>query len=484
MEPQEKDEVRASVQRHYGSIATQDTAGCGCGPSLCCGGEAEPAQALPDQDAERLGYSQEDVNSVPQGANLGLGCGNPIGIASLKPGEFVLDLGSGAGFDCFLAAERVGEHGRVIGVDMTPQMIEKARANTLRGRYSNVEFRLGEIEHLPVADGTVDVIISNCVINLSPEKVTVFREASRVLKPGGRLAITDIVATAPLPENIQRDDALYCSCIGGAVTIDDLRRMLEDAGFEKIVITLKDESRELIRAWTPGLKIEELVVSGYIQAVRPLEGGESKPGGSREYFDEVAQQWDSMRSSFFSHTVREKALAAAEVKPGSIAADLGAGSGFITEGLLHHDVRVVAVDQSERMLETMRQKFGTSAAVEYRTGESEHLPLENESVDYAFANMYLHHVAQPPEAIREMVRILKRDGKLVITDLDEHGFDFLRTEQHDRWMGFKREDIHRWFVEAGLKNVSVNCVGDNCCATSSTGAARASVSIFIAVGSK
>jgi arsenite methyltransferase len=484
MIPQDKDERKSSVRHHYGAIAARDSEACGCGPSSCCGGEAEPAQALPDQDAERLGYTQEDVNSVPQGTNLGLGCGNPIGIASLQPGEIVLDLGSGAGFDCFLAAKQVGGSGRVIGVDMTPQMTEKAQANAIRGQYSNVEFRLGEIEHLPVPDGTVDVIISNCVINLSPDKTAVFKEAFRVLKPGGRLAITDIVATAPLPESIKRNDALYCSCIGGAATIDDLRQMLAYAGFEKILITPKDESRELIRAWTPGMKIDELVVSAYLQAVRPLEGGERKPGGSREYFDELAQQWDSMRSAFFSHTVREKALAAAEAKAGLIAADLGAGSGFITEELLRHGLRVVAVDQSERMLETMRQKFGTGAAVEYRTGESEHLPLENESVDYAFANMYLHHVAQPPEAIREMVRILKRDGKLVITDLDEHGFDFLRTEQHDRWMGFKREDIHRWFVEAGLKNVSVNCVGDNCCVTSSTGAERAAVSIFLAIGSK
>jgi len=484
MKAEEKDEVRASVRRHYGTIAAPGNKDCGCSPSSCCGGELESAQTLQDQEEKMLGYSPEDLNSVPQGANLGLGCGNPIGIASLKPGEIVLDLGSGAGFDCFLAARQVGEGGFVIGVDMTPQMVEKARANAVRGRYSNVEFRLGEIEHLPVADGSIDVIISNCVINLSPDKTAVFKEAYRVLKPGGRLAITDIVATAPIPESITRDEALYCSCVGGAVTVDDLRRMLGDAGFVEITITPKDESSELIRSWAPGTKIDELVASAYIQAVKPPEGAERGSGGSKDYFDEVAPRWDSMRSAFFPPTVREKAIAAAGVRAGSIAADLGAGSGFITEELLRHGVRVVAVDQSERMLETMRQKFGTSTAVEYKTGEAEHLPIVNESVDYAFANMYLHHVERPLEAIKEMARILKPGGKLVVTDLDEHRFDFLRTEQHDRWMGFKREDVRQWFVTVDLKDISIDCVGDNCCATSSTGTDRAAISIFLAIGTK
>ena len=209
--------------------------------------------------------------SVPDGANLGLGCGNPIALASLKTGETVLDLGSGAGFDCFLAAPKVGPEGKVIGVDMTPEMIEKARENARKGNYANVEFRLGEIEHLPVADSSVDVIISNCVINLSPDKLKVYREALRILKPGGRLAIADIVATQSLPPEIQKNLALVSACVGGAATIDDTKAMLQEAGFAEIRIQAKDESRELISHWAPGenKNAGDYVVSAYIEAVKP-----------------------------------------------------------------------------------------------------------------------------------------------------------------------------------------------------------------------
>jgi SAM-dependent methyltransferase len=216
-----------------------------------------------------MGYSAADTQAVPVGANLGLGCGNPIAIASLQAGETVLDLGSGAGFDCFLAAQAVGASGQVIGVDMTPEMLRKARENAVQGGFTNVDFRLGEIEHLPVADRTVDVIISNCVINLSPEKSQVFREAFRVLKRGGRLAISDVVTTAAFPETVKNDLALRACCVAGASLIDEVEHMLAEAGFTAISIQPKDESKAFIRDWVPGSKLEDYLVSALIEAVKP-----------------------------------------------------------------------------------------------------------------------------------------------------------------------------------------------------------------------
>ncbi|MFB0561954.1 MAG: class I SAM-dependent methyltransferase [Candidatus Lokiarchaeia archaeon] len=205
---------------------------------------------------------------------------------------------------------------------------------------------------------------------------------------------------------------------------------------------------------------------------------------SKNYFDEVANEWDRMRQSFFSDAVRQKAYSVAGVKEGETAADIGAGTGFITEGLVARGLRVFAVDQSEEMLVVMKKKFSKFEGIEYRLVKEVSLPIPDESVDYAFANMYLHHVESPPDAIREMVRILKSGGKLVITDLDEHGFEFLRVEHHDRWMGFKRDDIKQWFTESGLKKVVVDCVGEDCCAESSCGSDYASISIFVASGEK
>lgn len=202
------------------------------------------------------------------------------------------------------------------------------------------------------------------------------------------------------------------------------------------------------------------------------------------YFDEVAPQWDKMRETFFSEAVREKAISIANVQPGKLAADIGAGTGFITEGLVQKGLKVIAIDQSEAMLADVKRKFADFEGIDYCLGEAESLPLSDETVDYVFANMLLHHVESPPKAIKEMVRILKPGGKLVITDLDEHTCDFLRAEHHDRWMGFKREDVKRWFVEAGLHNVGTDCVGENCCARSSCGDEYASISIFVAFGEK
>jgi len=205
---------------------------------------------------------------------------------------------------------------------------------------------------------------------------------------------------------------------------------------------------------------------------------------SRQYFDAVAHQWEKMRQAFFSEAVREKAISVADVKPGKLAADIGAGTGFITEGLIQRGLRVITVDQSEAMLREMKHKFQDIDTVDYRVGEAENLPIEDKVVDYVFANMCLHHVENPPVAIKEMARILKPSGRLVVTDLDEHNFEFLKTEHRDRWLGFKREEVKRWFIEAGLKEVMVECVGENCCSQSSCGDEYATVSIFVASGEK
>jgi len=260
--------IREAVRKQYGRIGAGGNAdGGGCTTSCC---SSEVASLTPcAANSTKLGYSEEEASSVPEGANLGLGCGNPQAIAELKPGETVLDLGSGGGFDCFLAAGQVGRSGRVIGVDMTGEMIERARENATKAATTNVEFRLGEIEHLPVADGTVDVILSNCVINLSPDKPAVFRDAFRVLKRGGRLAISDVVATAPLPEEVRNDVELHVGCMAGAATTDELRSMLTDAGFAEIRITPKKESRALIEEWLPDGNLADYVVSATIEAVRP-----------------------------------------------------------------------------------------------------------------------------------------------------------------------------------------------------------------------
>jgi ubiquinone/menaquinone biosynthesis C-methylase UbiE len=205
---------------------------------------------------------------------------------------------------------------------------------------------------------------------------------------------------------------------------------------------------------------------------------------SKSYFNDVAPRWDAMRKDFFSDSVREKAFSVAGVQPGKLAADIGAGSGFITEGLIQKGVRVIAVDQSEAMLAVMQKKFADHPGIQYRPGNAESLPIADDRVDYAFANMYLHHVETPPAAIREMVRILKPEGKLVITDLDTHDFHFLKEEHHDRWPGFERQDIHKWLTEAGLIRANLDCAGEDCCTRSACGGVQAQISIFLAIGVK
>jgi len=271
-----RDAVRNHVRDSYAEVANASNEGDCCGVESSCCGVSDDA-AINTLISTRLGYSEDDLANVPDGADMGLGCGNPRAIASLKAGEVVIDLGSGGGFDAFLAAHEVGEHGHVIGIDMTPDMLSKARHNAEKGKFTNVEFRLGEIEHIPVADNTADIIISNCVINLSPHKEQVFSDAFRALKPGGRLAISDVVATAEMPEEMKNDPVLHAGCMAGASLIDELEMMMNEAGFENVRIVPKDESREFIRDWAPGRGVEAYVVSAYIEAVKP--GGCSPASG-------------------------------------------------------------------------------------------------------------------------------------------------------------------------------------------------------------
>jgi SAM-dependent methyltransferase len=248
-------ETKTLVRDWYGNVATGH-AGC-CGPNT------------PQEASSSMGYSGAELASLPEGADLGLGCGNPQALAAIRPGEVVVDLGSGAGIDCFLAAQQVGPAGRVIGVDMTHEMLAKARANAERVRAANVEFRLGEIEHLPIAHNTADVVISNCVINLVPDKEQVYREAFRVLKPGGRIVIADVVNIAPLPAELSADATLLCSCLAGAAPTGQIEGWLTAAGFSGIRIVIKPGSRELVASWAPGRGIEDYVASATIEGRKP-----------------------------------------------------------------------------------------------------------------------------------------------------------------------------------------------------------------------
>jgi ubiquinone/menaquinone biosynthesis C-methylase UbiE len=260
--PIHEDQIRQQVRDRYGAIARSEERSCGCAPS-CCSPAASPTAP------EKLGYEPGDAESVPEGAEMGLGCGNPTAIASIQPGETIVDLGSGGGFDCFLAARQTGSNGRVIGVDMTPDMISKARANATKAGTTNVEFRLGEIENLPVADNSADLVISNCVVNLSPNKPRVFEEIARVLKSGGRVAISDIVSTAPIPEKLRNDFAAYTGCVAGASTVSDLESWLRAAGLTQIDVKLNEASRTFINEWMPGANAGEYVASATIQAIKP-----------------------------------------------------------------------------------------------------------------------------------------------------------------------------------------------------------------------
>jgi|GEM_PF-86407 C_GCAxxG_C_C family probable redox protein len=349
MENKSQEEIRREVRQRYAGLAKGG--GSSSGPSKqpsCCG-------TLQDSIEKRtfdLGYSKEEISSVPDEANMGLGCGNPTAMASLKPGETVLDLGSGGGIDCFLAASAVGETGKVIGVDMTPEMVSRARENAEKAGLKNVEFRLGEIEHLPAEDKSVDVIISNCVINLSPEKEKVFRDAYRVLKPGGRLAVSDVVATSPLPEEVRKDLSLISACIGGAERVEAIKRMLEEIGFEEVKVTPVEASRDFIREWLPGKGLENALASARIEAVKPLEKGQgvdekglkSSPMENKEIRKKVYGHYQSgfhcaevitkTVLEIFSQKARPEATKAASVFGGGIGGSTEELCGAFTGGVI------------------------------------------------------------------------------------------------------------------------------------------------------
>lgn len=262
-----EDDIRQAVRANYTKVALKINSNSDCCAPSCCNPAKNQSMTI-DEVSQKMGYTKEELASIPDGANMGLSCGNPQAIADLKSGETVVDLGSGGGFDCFLASPKVGPEGQVIGVDMTPEMISKARRNAEQPGFENVEFRLGEIEYLPISNDSVDVIISNCVINLSPNKAQVFNEAYRVLHAGGRLAISDVVLTASLPESYLQDINLYSGCISGAVSIETYEQLLADAGFTNIIITPKNDSIEFIREWEPNHDLESYIVSAIIQATK------------------------------------------------------------------------------------------------------------------------------------------------------------------------------------------------------------------------
>jgi arsenite methyltransferase len=260
-----EDTIRTSVRENYAAVAQRSGGCCAGAPTT----EAVPPMGDPNKISSQLGYSDEDLAAVPDGGNMGLGCGNPTAIAALESGQTVVDLGSGGGIDCFLAAKQVGPTGQVIGVDMTPEMIAKARENARKVAADNVEFRLGEIEHLPVADETVDVILSNCVINLSPDKPQVYRDAFRALKSGGRLAVSDVVALSELTDDVKRNLLAISGCMGGAALVDEVEYWLKEIGFNDVTISVKPESAAFIKDWLPDSGLEHQVASATIEATKP-----------------------------------------------------------------------------------------------------------------------------------------------------------------------------------------------------------------------
>lgn len=270
---------RDAVRENYARRANLSGPESGARSTPCCGSEAETVLDRPVEASSSLkvGYTEDQLAALPEGADMGLGCGTPLALAALKLGETVVDLGSGGGLDCFLAAEEVGAEGQVIGVDMTPEMISRARDAAKTAGKSQVEFRLGEIENLPIADGMVDAILSNCVINLSPDKQRVYDECYRILKPGGRVAFSDVVEVATMSDEMREDALLNSCCVGGAKTPDAVKAMLQNAGFADVSVRVKAESKDFIKDWAPGSKAEDYVASAEISATKPVDAKPVEP---------------------------------------------------------------------------------------------------------------------------------------------------------------------------------------------------------------
>jgi len=520
------EQIREAVKERYAAAARQvldrQSASC-CSDASCCGSKP------------RI-YDLDQLKEVPETAALAsLGCGNPTLLAELKEGETVLDLGSGGGIDVLLSARRVGPTGKAYGLDMTDEMLDLARENARKAGVTNVEFLKGQIESIPLPDESVDVIISNCVINLSADKDAVLREAHRVLKPGGRFAVADIVVHGdPLPEPIQKMMALWAGCIAGALTEQDYRSKLASAGFREIdfqvlkVYDLEDVPEDVSRHAPEGMSLPDStrVTSSFIRAIkagrveeagesrlikivqRPSAGTAGSSGGGccgstasatlsrgevpvssccgetvKSYFREVASEWDSLRKSYFTEEVRDAAMARAVLTADSVVADVGTGTGFMLTALAPMVKMAYGFDNSAEMLEVAKRNLAGVPNVELRVSEGNCLPLADGSLDATFANMYLHHTPDPAAAIAELARVLKRGGRLVITDLDRHDHEWMHEEMADLWLGFDRCQVEEWFRAAGLSDVKVECTGSNCCGTSDRGD-EASISVFVASGTR
>ncbi len=514
------DEIREAVRERYSRAAkkaqSQQRASCSCDSAL--------------NISQSQLYEISQIRDLPDEAVLAsLGCGNPTLLAELKAGETVLDLGSGGGIDVLLSAKRVGPTGKAYGLDMTDEMLELARANAKQAGATNVEFLKGEIESIPLPDASVDVIISNCVINLSADKDAVLREAFRVLKPGGRFAVADIVVQGgQLPEAIRNLMALWAGCVAGALTEDEYCSKLALAGFtdiemETLTIYSVDDVPEEVSCCVPDdLSLPEgtHIISAFVRAVKA--GGAARPaqrgaasiikkdaptivkmsassccsGGSTEssggsccggtvksYFKDVASQWDTMREGYFTEEVRDAAIDRAKLDPDSVVADVGTGTGFMLAGVAPLVGKAYGFDNSPEMLEVARKNLNSVSNVDLQLSEGESLPLPDETVDAVFANMYLHHTTTPGQALAEMARVLKPGGRLVITDMDRHNNYWMAREMADIWLGFERTQVEGWFTEAGLADVKVECTGSDCCGSSASGD-LAKISVFVASGTR
>ncbi len=509
------DEIREAVRRRYAGAAkeaqSRESATRGC----CSGSSVSQSQL----------YEISQIRDLPDTAVLAsLGCGNPTLLAELREGEIVLDLGSGGGIDVLLSAKRVGPTGKAYGLDMTDEMLELARSNAGRAGAANVEFLKGQIESIPLPDESVDVIISNCVINLSADKDAVLREAFRVLKPGGRFAVADVVVQgSPLPEAIRKVMALWAGCLAGALTEDEYRTKLasaefEDVEMETLTVYSLDDVPELIRSSVAGglsLPDGTRVISAFVRATKA--GSQTRPAPRRSatvigkgapatvkvsasaccsdsgssccgstvkgYFKGVASEWDTMREGYFTEEVRDAAIDRAKLAADSVVADVGTGTGFMLAGVSPLVGRAYGFDNSPEMLEMARKNLRGVSNVDLQLSEGEFLPLADGKVDAVFANMYLHHTVVPSQAIAEMARVLRPGGRLVITDMDRHDNDWMAREMADIWLGFERSQVEGWFTGAGLSDVKVECTGSDCCGNSASGDV-ARISVFVASGTR